>query len=113
MEGTVEKKELVRLLVTNGMPNRYSVHCETNHDSVVLEHQIPEAGQLAYELLCGLGEIADTWRGDHRGSAEACSKKAEREMLDSIRSVIPYMSDDSLKILSEECAETLENRNAD
>lgn len=105
MDGTVEKNAVLNLIIKNGIPCKYSVRCETNHDSIVLSEQIPQAAELACDLMLGLRDIAYTWRDDHRGSARACAKKAESSLLDSIFCVLGYLSDESIKEIREACDE--------
>ncbi len=105
MDGTIEKDEIIGLVVENGVPCKWSVQCEINHDGVVLTKQIPQAAELALELMAGLGQIADTWRDDHRGSACACGRKAESELMENILCTIGYLSDESIEKIVEACEE--------
>lgn len=86
-----------------------SVECETYHDDEVLKN-LDGYEEALSAILKEIFACAH-WKGDYRGSANACGKKAQMIVIDSImKSIDDTTALELSKALTESCPESKEKK---
>lgn len=100
-ELTIEREDVLSLLVGGEMPGKYSVSCETNSDNDLLNNRLPKVEYLLCEIKSSLGGVA-SWKDDTRYSAQKCGQHAYLAIKNDIEESLYRLDlDDAIKICKE------------
>lgn len=97
LTGTVEKSDVLALVLGGPLPSKWSVSCDSNKDTELL-NRLPLLGELLCDLVESTYQVS-TWKDDSRTSASLCGKEAYEYLVNVVDVIVNcgYIDDEDVR----------------